>query len=82
MDAPFDTALRGPQDTTQDRLRQTYRFIESYHHRVGIMPTQREIGAAFGITPTGAFGRVKRMVELGWIAKDGRYQSIVLKGMR
>lgn len=65
-----------------DALRQTYRYIESYHHRLGIIPTQREIGAAFGITPEGASRRLKRMVELGWIVKDGRRQSIVLKGMK
>lgn len=64
-----------------DALRQTYRFIEAYHSRVGVMPTQREIGAAFGLTPTGAHDRLKRMAALGWLSMKGR-QAIVLRGMK
>lgn len=63
-----------------DALRQTYRFIESYHSRVGISPTEREIGAAFGLTPTGAHYRKRRMIKLGWLKSSG-IRAIVLKGM-
>lgn len=64
-----------------DALRQTYHYIQSYHDRRGVMPTQREIGKAFGLTPTGAHDRLKRMEARGWLSMKGR-QAIVLKGMK
>lgn len=64
-----------------EALRQTYRYIESYHHRVGISPTEREIGKAFGLTPTGAHYRVVRMETLGWLRRGG-VRAIVLRGMK
>lgn len=63
-----------------DALRQTYRFIESYHSRVGISPTESEIGAAFGLTPTGAHYRIKRMGQLGWLKRVG-VRAIMLLGL-
>lgn len=63
-----------------DALRQTYRYIEMYHHRRGISPTEREIGNAFGLTPTGAHYRLRRMAGLGWIKRVG-VRAIMLLGL-
>jgi hypothetical protein len=65
-----------------DNLRQTYRFIEAYHARLAIFPTQREVGRALGISSDAAGYRLRRMHELGWLVLDrGRRQSMVLKGL-
>lgn len=63
-----------------DALRQTYRYIESYHSRVGISPTESEIGAAFGLTPTGAHYRVVQMQRRGWLKRVG-VRAIMLLGL-
>lgn len=63
-----------------DHLRQTYRFIQSYHARLNAMPTQREIGTAFGLTPNAAKHRLNRMKALGWLNYGGQ-RAIVLKGL-
>lgn len=63
-----------------DQLRQTYRFIESYQARTSLSPTEREIGNAFGLTPTGAHHRLKRMAGLGWIKRSG-IRAIMLLGL-
>lgn len=63
-----------------DQLRQTYRFIESYNHRVGFSPTQREIGAAFGLTPAAAHYRIVQMERRGWVKRSG-IRAIMLLGL-
>lgn len=63
-----------------DALRQTYRYIESYHASRSVMPTQREIGEAFGITANAAQRRLRRLEEMGWITMGGN-RAIVLRGI-
>lgn len=63
-----------------DALRQTYRFIESYQARTSLSPTEREIGAAFGLTPTGAHHRIVQMQRRGWLKRVG-VRAIMLLGL-
>lgn len=65
-----------------ENLKATYRYLETYIAAHGIPPTCREVGAAFGMTTEGAVFRLRRLKALGWIARDGRHQSIVLKGIK
>jgi len=64
-----------------EQLRQTYLYIEAYHAAKHCPPTIREIGEAMGITSGQAHYRLEKMEALGWIVRDGRRQSIVLRGM-
>ena len=64
-----------------EQLKQTYLYIESYHAAKHCPPTIREIGEAMGITHGQARYRLQKMEELGWIVRDRRRQSIVLRGM-
>lgn len=64
-----------------ENLKATYCYIETYIATHNIPPTVREIGRAFGLTYSGAITRLRVMDRLGWIVRDGRQQSIVLKGI-
>jgi len=64
-----------------EQLKQTYLYLEAYHALWRYPPTIETIRKALGITHGQAHYRLEKMEQLGWIVRDGRKQSIVLKGM-
>lgn len=72
----------GRQPAHLENLKATYCYIEAYIAEHRIPPPSYEIGSVFGLTTDAVRYRLKVMVTLGWIVRDGRRQSIVLKGMR
>lgn len=66
-----------------DALRQTYRYIESYHARLGIMPTYADIAREMYISKSTVYLQMRRMRKLGWVVTGGpgTKSSIVLKGL-
>lgn len=66
-----------------EALRQTYLYLESYHAARGIFPTQRETGAALGVSSDVVRYRLEEMQRVGWLRRDKyKKQAMVLLGMK
>ena len=63
-------------------LKEIYRYIENFIAQEHYPPTIFEIAGAFGLRADAARRRLLEMERLGWIVRDGRKRSIVLKGMK
>ena len=70
-----------PGPDRRANLLKIYRFIETYIARHYYPPTILEISQALGLRYDAARQRLLEMERLGWIARDGRKRSIVLRGM-
>ena len=73
--------VSNPPPPAHPILEEIYRFIETFHARQHCPPTILEISRASGLRYHAARQRLLEMERLGWIARDGRKRSIVLKGM-
>lgn len=65
-----------------EEFEELYCFIEAYHAARRIIPTQPEIGRGLYLSRSTVYKRLRQIEALGWIARDGRKQSIMLKGLR
>ena len=59
------------------KQRETYEFVRECMASFGRAPTYRQIAAATGNSPGGAYASVNIICERGWLARQGR--RIVLK---
>ena len=76
-----DVSNPSPNPDRRANLLSIYRFIETYIARQHYPPTIFEISQALGLRYDATRQRLLEMERLGWITRDGRKRSIVLKGM-